>query len=83
MLNISGAPVSAAASLEAGRGRAGEAVAASCAMGDSGAVMGEEGSEDDIGSAGGGRVDVSGGETVGETRVNGVERGEKVRVGER
>jgi hypothetical protein len=65
-----------------GRG-AGEAEVASGIMGDSGAVVGEEGSEDDILSAGGGRMEVSGCDMVGDTRVNGVERGEKVRLGER
>lgn len=47
-------------------------------------MIGEEGSEKDMSlAAGGGRVEVSGCEMVGDTRLNGVERGEKVRVGER
>jgi hypothetical protein len=53
-------------------------------MGDSGAVISEDDSEDDmLLSAGGGRVELSGCEIVGDTSVNGVERGEKVRAGER
>jgi hypothetical protein len=60
-----------------------EAVVASGIMGDSRTVTAEVESEDKRCSAGGGGIAVSVCEMVDDTRVNGVECGEKVGEGER
>jgi len=60
-----------------------EAAVASAIVGDSGALTVEDESEDERCSAAEGGIAVSGCDMVDDTRVNGVERAEKVREGER
>ena len=67
----------------AAAGEGGNRGAGKVEVGDWGAKIGGEEFNPDVFWAGGGRVEVSACEMVGERRVNGVERGEKMRVGER